>query len=92
MCNDLDATIALLGSKGVERIGPISQQTWGRVTSVGLPDGSEKWAVPADPPATTDTDAATVNLGPVGGDRRGARAAKGGHHEVRVVLRVGHRT
>lgn len=40
MCDDLDATIAKLKAKGVT-CTPITQQRWGRLTSIRLPDGSE---------------------------------------------------
>ena len=40
MCDDLEATMADLRSKGVE-LGPVSDQGWGRVTTIALPDGGE---------------------------------------------------
>ena len=40
MCDDLEATIAELGAKGVE-FGPVSDQGWGRLSSIKLPDGAE---------------------------------------------------
>jgi len=40
MCDDLDATIAALAAKGVAIAEPVSEQSWGRLTAVGLPDGS----------------------------------------------------
>ena len=40
MCDDLGATIADLQAKGVE-LGPVSDQGWGRVTTIALPDGGE---------------------------------------------------
>jgi catechol 2,3-dioxygenase-like lactoylglutathione lyase family enzyme len=40
MCDDLEATMAHLRSKGVE-LGPISDQGWGRITTIALPDGGE---------------------------------------------------
>jgi catechol 2,3-dioxygenase-like lactoylglutathione lyase family enzyme len=40
MCDDLEATIAELRAKGVE-LGPVSDQRWGRVTTIALPDGGE---------------------------------------------------
>lgn len=39
MCDDLDATIAMLTKKGVD-CDPVSTQRWGRLTAVHLPDGS----------------------------------------------------
>lgn len=38
MCDDLDATIGTLRKKGVE-CGAVSNQGWGRLTSIRLPDG-----------------------------------------------------
>ena len=40
MCDDLDATMADLQAKGVE-CGPVSEQRWGRLTSIPLPGGAE---------------------------------------------------
>jgi catechol 2,3-dioxygenase-like lactoylglutathione lyase family enzyme len=40
MCDDLEATMADLRSKGVE-LGPVSDQGWGRLTTIALPDGGE---------------------------------------------------
>jgi catechol 2,3-dioxygenase-like lactoylglutathione lyase family enzyme len=40
MCDDLEATMADLRAKGVE-LGPVSDQGWGRVTAIALPDGGE---------------------------------------------------
>ena len=40
MCDDLEATMADLRAKGVE-LGPVSDQGWGRVTTIALPDGGE---------------------------------------------------
>jgi hypothetical protein len=39
MCDDIDATIAELTGKGVE-CQPITEQRWGRLTSLTLPGGS----------------------------------------------------
>jgi catechol 2,3-dioxygenase-like lactoylglutathione lyase family enzyme len=41
LCDDLDATVAELGAKGVRLAGPITEQAWGRLTAIALPDGSE---------------------------------------------------
>lgn len=38
MCDDLDATIADLRSKGVA-IGDVSEERWGRLTHIVLPSG-----------------------------------------------------
>ena len=41
LCDDLDATVKALAAKGVELARPITQQSWGRLTAIRLPDGSE---------------------------------------------------
>ena len=41
LCDDLDATVAALDAKGVRLVQPITEQTWGRLTALALPDGSE---------------------------------------------------
>lgn len=41
MCDELDATIAELTAKGVEISQPISDEGWGLLTQIRLPDGSE---------------------------------------------------
>jgi catechol 2,3-dioxygenase-like lactoylglutathione lyase family enzyme len=41
VCDDLDATVAALDEKDVRLAQPITEQTWGRVTAIALPDGSE---------------------------------------------------
>jgi hypothetical protein len=38
LCDDLDATMAELTAKGVE-FGPLSEERWGRLTSIKLPGG-----------------------------------------------------
>ena len=38
MCTDLDATLAELATKGVHA-GPITTQSWGRLTTIQLPNG-----------------------------------------------------
>ena len=39
MCDDLDATMDDLSAKGVE-CAPVSEQRWGRLTSLALPGGA----------------------------------------------------
>ncbi|MBC3839854.1 extradiol dioxygenase [Streptacidiphilus sp. 4-A2] len=41
MCDDVDATVADLGAKGVEFTRPVTDAGWGRVTGIRLPGGSE---------------------------------------------------
>jgi len=40
MCDDIEATIAELTAKGAQ-VTPITEQRWGRLTSMTLPGGSE---------------------------------------------------
>ena len=41
MCDDLDATLADLRGKGVQVAREASDQGWGRLAAIRLPDGSE---------------------------------------------------
>ena len=41
MCDGLEATVAELTGAGVRVVAPISEQAWGRLTRLALPDGSE---------------------------------------------------
>lgn len=41
MCDDIHATIGELERKGVEISRPVSEERWGRVTAIRLPDGGE---------------------------------------------------
>lgn len=41
MCDDLDATIAEFGAKGVELARPVTNQAWGASTAIKLPGGGE---------------------------------------------------
>jgi predicted enzyme related to lactoylglutathione lyase len=41
MCDDLDATLAELGAKGVELAQPVVNAGWGSVAAIRLPSGSE---------------------------------------------------
>jgi len=41
MCDDIHATVAALKSKGVEFTRAVSEQGWGLVTAIQLPDGAE---------------------------------------------------
>jgi hypothetical protein len=41
MCDEIHATIAELQRKGVEFSRPISDERWGLVTGIKMPDGSE---------------------------------------------------
>ena len=41
MCDDIEATVEQLKSKGVEFTGPISDEGFGLMTALRLPDGGE---------------------------------------------------
>jgi predicted enzyme related to lactoylglutathione lyase len=41
MCDDIQATLAELASRGVEVAQEVSDQGWGQVAAIRLPDGSE---------------------------------------------------
>jgi catechol 2,3-dioxygenase-like lactoylglutathione lyase family enzyme len=40
MCDDLDATVATLATKGITLATPIREERWGRVTSIRIAEGS----------------------------------------------------
>ena len=41
MCDDIEATVRRLKAKGVEFTRPVTDQRWGLLTAIRLPDGSE---------------------------------------------------
>jgi len=41
MCDDIEATLAELRAKGAEVARDVSDQGWGRLAAIRLPDGSE---------------------------------------------------
>ena len=41
MCDDIQATLAELRDKGVEVTRDVTDQGWGLLTAIGLPDGSQ---------------------------------------------------
>jgi catechol 2,3-dioxygenase-like lactoylglutathione lyase family enzyme len=41
MCDDIHATVAELEGRGVRFSGPISDERWGLVTTITMPDGGE---------------------------------------------------
>jgi catechol 2,3-dioxygenase-like lactoylglutathione lyase family enzyme len=41
MCDDIERTVAELRGKGVEVVGEVRDERWGRLAAVRLPDGSE---------------------------------------------------
>jgi predicted enzyme related to lactoylglutathione lyase len=56
MCDDIHVTVAELQRKGVEFSRPISDERWGLITAIKMPDGGElslyepKHRVPSPPP------------------------------------------
>ena len=40
MCDDLEQTLADLRAKGVETVGPIHEERWGRLTSIRIAEGT----------------------------------------------------
>jgi predicted enzyme related to lactoylglutathione lyase len=43
MCDDLDATMRELNSRGVEFVGPVRDENWGRLATFRVPGGEEMW-------------------------------------------------
>ena len=41
MCDDIEGTLADLRARGAEATREISDERWGRVSAIALPDGSE---------------------------------------------------
>ena len=41
MCDDIEAAISELERKGVEVSRPISEERWGRITAIRMPDGND---------------------------------------------------
>jgi catechol 2,3-dioxygenase-like lactoylglutathione lyase family enzyme len=41
MCDDIRATVAELGAKGVQFSRPVAEERWGLVTAIDLPGGGE---------------------------------------------------
>jgi hypothetical protein len=41
MCDDVEATLAVLRAKGIEATTPVSDQGWGLLTAISLPGGVE---------------------------------------------------
>ena len=40
MCDDLEQTLADLAAKGVQPVGPIHDERWGRLTSIAIAEGT----------------------------------------------------
>jgi len=55
MCDDVEATVAELQAKGAQVSGAISQQRWGRVTSLLIPGGVEVGLYQPAHPTALDT-------------------------------------
>jgi hypothetical protein len=54
VCDDLDATMAELSSRGAE-FGPVEQESWGRLTTMSVPGSGPimVYQPTYDPPATS---------------------------------------
>jgi hypothetical protein len=54
VCDDVEETVAELGARGVTFEGPISDQRWGRLTSIRLPGGGRVGLYEARHPTAFD--------------------------------------
>jgi catechol 2,3-dioxygenase-like lactoylglutathione lyase family enzyme len=54
VCDDVDATVAELGARGVEFDGPVNDQGWGRLTGIRLPGGGRVGLYEARHPTAFD--------------------------------------
>jgi catechol 2,3-dioxygenase-like lactoylglutathione lyase family enzyme len=54
VCDDVDATVAELGERGIAFDGPVSDQGWGRLTSLRLPGGGRVGIYEARHPTAFD--------------------------------------
>jgi catechol 2,3-dioxygenase-like lactoylglutathione lyase family enzyme len=54
VCDDVDATVAELGGRGVTFDGPVTDQGWGRLTTIRLPGGGRVGLYEARHPTAFD--------------------------------------
>jgi catechol 2,3-dioxygenase-like lactoylglutathione lyase family enzyme len=54
VCDDIDGTVADLGTRGVDFEGPVSDQGWGRLATVRLPGGGRLGLYEARHPTAFD--------------------------------------
>ena len=54
VCDDIDETVAELGTRGVTFEGPVSDQGWGRLASIRLPGGGRLGIYEARHPTAFD--------------------------------------
>ena len=54
VCNDVDGTVAELSARGVDFDGPVSDQGWGRLTSIRMPGGGRLGLYEARHPTAFD--------------------------------------
>ena len=54
VCDDIDATVADLGARGVEFEGAVSDQGWGRLATIRLPGGGRLGIYEAHHPTAFD--------------------------------------
>jgi predicted enzyme related to lactoylglutathione lyase len=41
MCDDIEATVAELAGKGIETLGPVTDEGWGLLTAIRIPGGGQ---------------------------------------------------
>jgi catechol 2,3-dioxygenase-like lactoylglutathione lyase family enzyme len=54
VCDDVEETVAELGARGVTFEGPVSDQGWGRLTTIRLPGGGKLGLYEARHPTAFD--------------------------------------
>jgi hypothetical protein len=54
VCDDVDRTVAELGARGVTFEGPVSDEGWGRITTIRLPGGGRVGLYEARHPTAFD--------------------------------------
>jgi catechol 2,3-dioxygenase-like lactoylglutathione lyase family enzyme len=54
VCDDVDATVAELGARGVDLEGPVTDEGWGRLTGIRLPGGGRVGLYEARHPTAFD--------------------------------------
>ena len=72
MCKDLESTIKLLQKKGAEFPSPITEQRWGRLTHIRLPDGQTLGLYQPNHPLAIRTNCPEIH----GREKRQARSEK----------------
>jgi predicted enzyme related to lactoylglutathione lyase len=63
MCKDLDATVKLLQNRGIEFPSPTTEQRWGRLTHIRLPDGQNLGLYQPNHPTAIRMNSAILSAG-----------------------------